>query len=123
MRTKKLSVLIVDDNRYYTKRMTDLLRGLDTIKDINTAQNIKEATSILDENEHDLVLLDIQLPDGNGMNLIKPIMESQGEVIMISNSSSDFYRKQCQQLGARYFLDKTNDFDMVPALLREIHRY
>ncbi|MEO5564891.1 MAG: response regulator [Chitinophagaceae bacterium] len=123
MKDRKLSILIVDDNRYFLKRMMEMLKGLDSINDITTACNYEEAFSKIDTKEHDLVLLDIHLPDGNGMNLLKAIKDSPArtEVIMVSNSSCDYYRKQCKELGAFYFLDKTNDFEMMPALLTEFH--
>jgi response regulator of citrate/malate metabolism len=120
---KLLSVLIVDDNQFYIERMTEMLNDLDGIGQIDTAENCKEAYSQIGNVEHDLVLLDINLPDGNGLNLLKQIKGSSGktEVIMVSNSSDDFYRRQSKELGAYYFLDKTNDFEMMPAILLEMN--
>jgi DNA-binding NarL/FixJ family response regulator len=120
MESKKLSILIVDDNVYFIKRMTDLLNELDNISNINTAVNCEEAFLLLGTEEHDMVLLDIQLPDGNGMNLLKSIKKSDPacQVIMLSNCSHEYYRKQCKKLGALHFLDKTREFEKVPMLLR-----
>jgi DNA-binding NarL/FixJ family response regulator len=117
---RKLSILIVDDNSFFRQRMTDMLSELDNIRHINTAENYKQAFNILDTEVHDMVLLDIKLPDGNGINLLRSIKASDRdcEVIMISNCSDEYYHRQCKKLGARHFLDKTRDFEMVPALLR-----
>jgi DNA-binding NarL/FixJ family response regulator len=121
MQAKKLSILIVDDNSYYTKRMTDILKELDNISTVNTAGNFDEAFTMLDTKDHDMVLLDIKLPGGSGMDLLKKIKQSDKdcEVIMVSNCTDEFYKKQCKKLGASYFIDKTKDFEMVPVLLRE----
>ncbi|MEI9944295.1 MAG: response regulator [Chitinophagaceae bacterium] len=125
MKSRTFSILIVDDNGHYVKRMQTLLYEIEIIDKIHTAGNYEEATSKLSTEEHDFVLLDINLPDGNGINLLKeikdPVKKRNCEVIMISNQNSPYYEKECKRLGAKYFLDKTNDFDKVPALLASMY--
>jgi len=69
----------------------------------------------------DLALLDIQLPGKNGMDLLKGIKDStkECEVVMLTNSAGEYYREQCRKLGALRFFDKTNDFELVPAMIKD----
>jgi len=66
-----------------------------------------------------VVLLDINLPDKSGIELLRLIQERHPEtaVLMISNNADQYYRNICKKLGARYFLDKSTDIDLIPSIL------
>ena len=100
--------------------MKSLLTEVDTISTIHTAFNFDEAALLLNQ-KPDLVLLDIQFPGGNGINLLKQIKDSaeESEVIMLSNHSGEYYRRQCKELGALSFLDKTNEFELLPGMIKD----
>ena len=114
----KVSILIVDDNVSFVTRMISLLKELDSISVIHSAHNYDEAFLLLDK-KPDLVLLDIQMPGKSGMKLLKKIKDSTDDcgVIMLTNHSDDYYRQQCKKLGALHFLDKTNEFELVPGII------
>lgn len=40
-------------------------------------------------------------------------------MIMITNHADTYYKEQCTELGAKYFLDKSNDFALVPGIVKE----
>lgn len=123
MKARKISVLIVDDNALYTERMQVLLNELHNVYPINVANTYKDAATKLETQDHDLVLLDINLPDGSGIDLLKeinnPLLYRKRDVIMISNKVDDFYKNECKKFGAKYFFDKTNDFEKVADLLSD----
>ena len=116
---KNLSILIVDDNMNFVNRMISLIEELDNIKSINVAGNYDEACRILDEQEYDMLLLDINLPGKNGLDLLKKVKHNlpKCEVIMITNHADEYYRQQCRELGASHFLDKTIEFGQVPEII------
>jgi DNA-binding NarL/FixJ family response regulator len=120
--SNNFSILIVDDNSGFVNRMKDILDELDSIITIHSAGNYEEAYKLLDEKKPNLVLLDIRLPGKSGVSLLRKINNSNAncQVIMNSNYSNDHYRQQCKELGAHYFLDKTNDFEIVPELVRKL---
>ncbi len=116
----KFLVLIVDDNMCFVERMIGLLDEVNNrIAYINVASDYDEASKYLSE-KPDVVLLDINLPGKNGINLLKEIKSADKEckVIMITNHADDYYRQQCKDLGADHFLDKSNEFSKVPSIIR-----
>lgn len=123
MRLSKVSILIVDDNVNFVTRMISYLQEMDNIGVIHSAHNYDEASILLDK-KPDLVLLDIQMPGKNGMKLLQEIKESTEDcgVIMLTNHSDDYYRQQCKKLGASHFLDKTNEFELVPGIINNAVR-
>ena len=114
-------ILIVDDNLNFIDRMIVLLKEEDIVCTTHVASNYDEARRILAEINPDIVLLDINLPGKNGIDLLKLIKKNSAEceVIMITNHADDYYREQCYELGAKYFLDKSNDFAQVPGIIRQ----
>lgn len=123
MEREKLLILIVDDNKNFVDRIISMLSDIDNIKYINVASDYNEAIKFLDEEKPDLVLLDINLPGKSGIELLKKIKEmgSSCEVIMVTNHADSYYRQQCKNLGAEYFLDKSHEFGRVPEIIEQIH--
>ncbi len=119
MLSNEISILIVDDNPHFIQRMDNLLRESSDRVHVYTAANYDEALKQLDSRKHDTILLDINLPGRNGITLLKKILERncQCKVVIISNNSSDYYRKQCEKLGAIHFLDKTTEFHLAPSIV------
>lgn len=119
----KLLILIVDDNMHFVERMIGLLDDVDNIAYVNVASDYDEASRYLKQESPDLVLLDINLPGKNGIELLRTIKKpgSDCQVIMITNHADDYYREQCRELGADHFLDKSNDFSRVPAIISTIY--
>ena len=119
----KLSVLIVDDNWHFVQRMLCLLKEVEDISTIHIAHSYDETFALLDE-KPDLILLDIHLPEKNGMDILKRMKKSGSgwKVIMLTNYAGEYYREQCRKLGAIFFLDKTNEFELVPVRIKEIAR-
>lgn len=119
--SRKLIILIVDDNMSFVDRMIGLLDDIKHIGHISVASDYDEAFRFITEENPDLVLLDINLPGRNGIELLRKIRLSGKEckVIMITNHADDYYRQQCKELGADHFLDKSNDFAKVGIIINQ----
>ena len=117
-------LLIVDDNSNFVDRMINLLEESGYIRKISVAGNYEEAQSVLFSENPEIVLLDINLPGKNGIEFLKLIRKNNKrcEVIMITNHADDYYRQQCEALGARHFLDKSSDFGLVPGIIDQYYK-
>ena len=113
---------MVDDNMGFVERMKGLLDEISQIGYINVASDYNEASMYVSEDKPDIVLLDINLPGKNGIEILKKIRISghQCKVIMLTNHADEYYRQQCKELGADFFLDKSNDFAKVPEIISKI---
>lgn len=116
---KGLTILIVDDNVNFINRMMGLLEELKNIDSIVMASDYDAAILLLSDKIPDFVLLDINLPGKNGIEILKTIRQQKRpcEVIMITNHANEYYRNQCRGLGAGYFLDKSSEFGMVTEII------
>jgi DNA-binding NarL/FixJ family response regulator len=119
---KKLVVLIVDDNMRFVERMINILDGISNIQNVNVANEYQEACRCIADEKPDLLLLDINLPGKNGIEILKKVREKDKvcRVIMLTNHADEYYRQLCNELGADHFLDKSHDFCKVPAIIREM---
>jgi DNA-binding NtrC family response regulator len=99
-------VLIVDDEERFRTTMYKLLsvRGLDA----HVAANGKEALEELQKNSYDVVILDVRMPEVNGMEVLPEIkkIDSFIEVIIMTGYASVATAREIMKLGAYDFLLK-----------------
>lgn len=121
MNSAGLSVLIVDDSAIIRQRLKLLLKETERVQNILYAGSSGNAEQILREGGVNIVLLDIQLPDKNGIELLKIIKKEYPsiKVIVITNLVDDHYRKLCKKLKADHFIDKSKDFRLIPGLITD----
>ncbi|HMH22840.1 MAG TPA: response regulator transcription factor [Puia sp.] len=119
MKNNSKTVLIVDDSILIMERMIPIIEEIENISFVVHAGSYEEGLEVLNRLTPDMVLLDINLPDKSGIELLRIIKERKLEiaVLMISNHTEPFYRDICKKLGARYFLDKSSDIDILPSVL------
>jgi DNA-binding NarL/FixJ family response regulator len=113
-------VLLIDDSVLVGARILNFLSTIPSLELLEQARTINEGLGACMETNPDIVLLDVNLPDGTGIKLLKELKSRLPHiwVIMLTNSSNEFYRIRCAELGAEFFLDKTKDF---PRILEILH--
>ena len=108
-------VLIIDDSEKIRERLVTLLSEEGQIQVVGQAGNGFDAMNELRRLQPDTVILDIRLPDRSGIELLKEIKGRYPavKVIMLTNFDNSQYRRQCRQLGADHFLNKTLEFEKI----------
>src|SRR5688500_5142133 len=95
------------------------------IESVLEASNLLEARQLLAEQTPDVVVLDLHLRIGNGLELLKDLKRERPgiRVIVLTNDATDQHRRSCTALGADYFFDKSTQFEaVVQVLAREVRR-
>lgn len=120
---KKLVALIVDDSRVIIERVTEILDDIDNIGKVLHASNYNEGSRLLEKIKPNVILLDINLPDKSGIELLRYIQTKNmdSKVIMISNSATEYNKRLCAALGADHFFDKSTEFELIPDIISGIH--
>src|ERR1041385_6650800 len=108
-------VLVVEDSLLIIERILRLLNETKNIKMVIHAANYSESLKMINEISADIILLDLNLPDKSGIELLKEIKcnQPQIKVIVLTNHASNNYRDICTRFGADYFFDKSSDFDKI----------
>jgi len=103
---KKLKVLVVDDeefNRFLLKVIFEKW-GVDFLE----AKNGNEAVKLALENNFDLILMDLRMPDLNGIDASRQIMKEKPDtkIIAVAAISGESELKICKEAGMQNFLSK-----------------
>ena len=111
------NILIVDDETSLLEFLSVLCSGEGL--SVTTARSVREARERLAERTPDLVLCDMLMPDGNGLELLREIKggDSRTSVIMMTAYTSTKNAIDAMKLGAYDYVPKPFDIDELKAVL------
>ncbi|MFO7788058.1 MAG: chemotaxis response regulator protein-glutamate methylesterase [Halospina sp.] len=111
-----VSVLVVDDSRFFRKRLTEILSATGELQVVATATNGQEALSLVEKHRPDVITMDYEMPVMDGITAVRKIMESHPTPVLMFSSLT--YE------GARVTLDalEAGAVDFLPKNFEEIAR-
>ncbi|MBU1749568.1 MAG: response regulator transcription factor [Chloroflexi bacterium] len=120
----KLTVFITDDSATIRERLVTLTLDLPGIVVVGQAQDAPEALAAIRRTRPDVVILDIRMPGGNGIDVLRQLkkMKPAPQVIMLTNYAYPQYRQRCKAAGADFFFDKSAEFDQIPPALEQLRQ-
>ena len=113
--------LIVDDSSLVRERLAEKLSKLAHVEVIGSVGDAAEAYNVLSTSHPDMVVLDIQLPDGNGIDILARIKQLYKDtvVVMLTNHAYPAFREKCLAVGADYFFDKSTEFEKISEVFKQ----
>jgi DNA-binding NarL/FixJ family response regulator len=121
---KDIRVLIADDHTLFRDGLVGLLNSVDDIEVIGTAQDGQEAVHQATEFQPDVILMDILMPELNGIEATRAIIKDHPQmgVIMLTMFEDDESVFSAMRAGARGYILKGADQDDVLLAIRAVYR-
>ena len=119
-------ILVIEDNKEYRSLISEYLsqNKLEEKLVIEESNNIEKSLPLLDKKNYDVILLDLNLPESNGIDTIKTIahhLQSIGKkipIIVLTGNEDYTIGKEAFNLGIKDFLIKgeTKTKELVRAI-------
>lgn len=116
------SVLIVDDHRIFREGVRELLQQNEEFDVVAEAGDVDEAVGLAAQHQPDIIVLDLQLGEADGLTAIAPIrMRSPlSRVLVLSMNDDELVVSHALQLGARGFVLKKGSSDDLRLALKAV---
>lgn len=116
------NILLVDDSSLLRNNLKRIISSIPELNLVGEALDSTTALRLVEELKPDILILDIDLLQGNGIDVLTKIKNNNTHptTIMFTNYSQNAFRKAAAKLGANYFLDKNEDIDDLFELLRKL---
>lgn len=117
-------VVICDDHAIVRRGLKEILAETPDISIIGEAGNWHELYSVLAQNEVDLVLLDISMPDRNGLDILKQLRVERPalKVLMLSMYPEEQYAIRALRAGASGYMTKESALEELVKAVRKVSR-
>jgi DNA-binding NtrC family response regulator len=116
-----LSLLIVEDEPLLRRRLTRHLEELGA--DVTGAEDVVAARAVISDQDFDFALLDVNLPDGSGMDLLREgVFGKETGVVIMTAEGGITSAVEAMKLGALDYLAKPFDPGVLPLVMRRARR-
>jgi DNA-binding NarL/FixJ family response regulator len=110
-----MEIFLVEDSALVRARLADMLAAVPGVRLVGEAGDAAAAIRGILEHQPQLVLLDINLEQGSGFDVLRAVQRQAPDIdiYMLSNFAARPYRELAERLGARGFFDKSNELQRL----------
>ncbi|NLB42758.1 MAG: sporulation transcription factor Spo0A [Clostridiales bacterium] len=122
--TAKTKVVLIDDNFHIREVMSDIIDREEDLEVVGMAGDGSKGLELIYALQPDVVLLDMIMPKIDGLGVLEALnrnsQEPQPSIICLSAVGQEDLIRKAIDLGARYYMVKPFDFDMILSRIREL---
>lgn len=114
-----LNVFLVEDSPAIRVRIAAIVNDVPSVRLIGSADSVHDAIAAIETLVPDALVLDLKIIGGSGLEVLRSIRSNLPaiRVAVLTNFASDQYRRACFDAGAERFLDKSEEFGLIPEIL------
>ena len=118
----RIKIIIADDSDFVRDGMRIILDADDDFEVIGCAGNGREAIEIARENASDIFLMDIQMPEMDGIEATKYIVENNlGKVLILTTFDDDELVQNALKNGAKGYLIKNHTPEHIKQMIKSVY--
>jgi DNA-binding NarL/FixJ family response regulator len=112
----------VEDSAELRSRIDRKLAQVEGVEVLGYSARAHDAIREIRRYQPDVVVLDLQLLEGSGIDVLKELRNDDPRplIIVLTNHSDPTSREHSLKAGAKYFFDKSTEFDQFLAALRQL---
>jgi two-component system response regulator DesR len=114
-------IVVADDSCVYRTALCDFLQHIPDISVVAVAQDGAEALRLVQEAAPDLLLLDIEMPDVDGWEVLRQLRDTEAavRVVVLSSHTDPYTQQRAVDGGASAYVPK-GDIQLLVATLRQL---
>lgn len=117
-----MKLFVADDSSIIRERILRLLTNIPNAQVVGQAADGVETLRGIPETSPDLVILDLKMPKGDGLEILPLIkgLPLPPKVMVLTNYATQRHRAACTKLGADYFFDKSTEFEKAIEVIEDL---
>jgi DNA-binding NarL/FixJ family response regulator len=114
-----IRIFIAARSKQDWQQLSNLVGLMNGVEVLQQPHDILDTTKVVLETVPDVLILDVDLRQGQGVALLKRVHAQNPAlaIIVVSFFSSPLCRSICEHAGGDYFLDKSTEFQRIPAII------
>jgi DNA-binding NarL/FixJ family response regulator len=118
-----IKILIVDDHKLFSNGLAALLEKYEEFEVLKLVEDSRNAIFEVQNTNPDVVLIDFNMPNINGLELTKLLLEEYStlKILILSMYDDERYIRDFKQAGAKGYLTKTEEIEVVKQAILDIY--